>query len=172
MISQKKAPAGIILRAIVIVFLSLVIGVVYNSVSKEGITVRGNWSTKTVSDSLIVPYSYTREDPQAISLSQAMAYFQAHSTIFLDARLEPDFKAGHIPRALNLPFEEFERYYPKVEPLLSKAKTIITYCDGTECEASLFLARLLKTKGFRNLKIFFGGWTEWSKAGLPVQKFD
>jgi rhodanese-related sulfurtransferase len=99
-----------------------------------------------------------------------MTYFQTHSTIFLDARLEPDYKAGHIPKALNLPFEEFEQYYPKVEPLLSRDKNIITYCDGTECEASLFLARLLRTKGFKNLKIFFGGWTEWNKAGLPVQK--
>jgi len=170
--SKKKSPAAVVCQAIIIVFLSLVIGVVYNSISKEGITVKGNWSKKAVSDSLIVPYSYTREDPQAISMSQAMAYFQAHSTIFLDARLEPDFKAGHISRALNLPFEEFEQYYPKLEPLLSKDKVIITYCDGTECEASLFLARLLKTKGFRNLKIFFGGWTEWSKAGLPVQKSD
>ena len=168
--SLKKDPSRIFLQALLIVFFSLNIGVVYNSISKEGITVKGNWSKKVVSDSLIVPYSYTKDDPPAISLGQAMTYFQTHSTIFLDARLEPDYKAGHIPKALNLPFEEFEQYYPKVEPLLSRDKNIITYCDGTECEASLFLARLLKTKGFGNLKIFFGGWTEWNNAGLPVQK--
>ena len=168
--SLKKGSSRIFLQAILIVIFSLIIGVVYNSISKEGITVKGNWSKKVVSDSLIVPYSYLKDDPPAISLGQAMTYFQTHNTIFLDARLEPDYEAGHIPRALNLPFEEFEQYYPKIEPLLSRDKNIITYCDGTECEASLFLVRLLKTKGFENLKIFFGGWTEWNKAGLPVQK--
>lgn len=168
--SLEKGSFRILLQAILIVIFSLIIGIIYNSISKEGITAKGNWSKKVVSDSLIVPYSYTKDDPPAISLGQAMTYFQTHNTIFLDARLEPDYKAGHIPRALNLPFEEFEQYYPKVEPLLSKNKNIITYCDGTECEVSLFLARILKTKGFENLKIFFGGWTEWNKAGLPVEK--
>ncbi|HVP36837.1 MAG TPA: rhodanese-like domain-containing protein [Terriglobales bacterium] len=168
--SIKKDSSRIILQAIAIVIFSLIIGIIYNSFSKEGISVKGNWSKKVVSDSLIVPYSYTKDDPPAISLGQAMTYFQTHNIIFLDARLESDYKAGHISRALNLPFEEFEQYYPKVEPLLPRDKNIITYCDGTECEASLFLARLLKTKGFNNLKIFFGGWTEWSKSGLPVEK--
>ncbi len=170
--NPKKVPTRIVLQAIIIVFFSLILGTVYNSISKEGIALKGNWSKKVISDSLIVPYSYTQDDPPAISLGQAMTYFQTHNTLFLDARLEPDYKAGHIPGALNLPFEEFERYFTKVEPLLSKGKNIITYCDGTECEASLFLARLLKTKGFDHLKIFFGGWTEWNKAGLPVKKSD
>jgi len=168
--SLEKRSSRIFLQSILIIIFSLIIGILYNSISKEGITVKGSWSKKVVSDSLIVPYSYTKDDPPAINLGQAMTYFQTHNAIFLDARLEPDFKTGHIPRALNLPFEEFEQYYPKVKPLLSKDKNIITYCDGTECEASLFLARLLKTEGFNNLKIFFGGWTEWNKAGLPVEK--
>jgi len=168
--SLRENPNKIFFRAVIIAIFSLVIGVIYNSISREGISVKGNWSKKVVSDSLIVPYSYTKDDPPAISLGQAMTYFQTHNTIFLDARLEPDYKTGHIPKALSLPFEEFEQYFPKVESLLSKDKNVITYCDGTECEASLFLARLLKTKGFNNLKIFFGGWTEWNKAGLPVQK--
>lgn len=168
--SFRKTFSGILFQAILIAVFSLIIGIIYNSASREGISVRGNWSRKVVSDSLIVPYSYVKDDPPAISLTQAMADFQSHNTIFVDARLEEDYKAGHIPRALNLPFEEFEQYYPKIEPLLSRDKNIITYCDGTECEASLFLARLLKTKGFKNLKVFFGGWTEWSKAGLPVDK--
>jgi len=168
--SLKKGSSRIFLQAILIVIFSLFIGVIYNTISKEGISLKGNWSKKVLSDSLIVPYSYDKNDPPAITLAQAMTYFQSHNIIFLDARSETDYKAGHISKALNLPFEEFEKYYPKVEPLLTKDKNIITYCDGTECEASLFLARLLRDKGFKNLKIFFGGWTEWNKAGLPVQK--
>jgi rhodanese-related sulfurtransferase len=168
--SSKINFTKILSQAVLIAFFSLIIGVIYNTLSKEGISFKGSWSKKVLSDSLVVPYSYDKADPPAITLTQAMTYFQTHNTIFLDARLEGDYKAGHIPKALNLPFEEFEQYYPKIEPLLSKDKNIITYCDGTECEASLFLARILREKGFKNLKIFFGGWTEWNKAGLPVEK--
>ena len=153
-----------------IVLLSFVTGVIYNIYSKDGISLKGNWSKKILSDSLVVPYSYAKGDPTAITLSQAMTYFQSHNTIFVDARSEADYKTGHVLRALNLPFEDFEQYYPEVESFLSKDKNIIVYCDGTECETSLFLARLLKEKGFDKLKIFFGGWTEWNKAGLPVEK--
>jgi rhodanese-related sulfurtransferase len=168
--SSKKSLPKIYFQAALIVLISILIGVTYNSFSDEGISLKGSWGNKILSDSLIVPYSYYKNDPPAITLSQAMADFQAHNTIFLDARLEVDYKIGHIPKALSLPFEEFEQYYPEVEPLLSKDKNIITYCDGTECETSLFLARLLKERGFENLKIFFGGWSEWEKAGLPVEK--
>ena len=168
--SSKKSFPKIYFQAVLIVLISILIGVIYNTFSKEGISLKGSWGKKVLSDSLIVPYSYDKNDPPAITLSQAMADFQSHNTIFLDARLEVDYKIGHIPKALNLPFEEFEQYYPGIEPLLSKDKNIITYCDGTECETSLFLARLLKERGFEKLKIFFGGWSEWEKAGLPVEK--
>jgi rhodanese-related sulfurtransferase len=168
--SSNKSFLKIIFQAVLIVVFSLFIGVIYNIFSEGGISIKGSWSKKVFSDSLVVPYSYDKADPPAITLTQAMTYFQTHNTIFLDARLEGDYKAGHIPKALNLPFEEFDQYYPKVELLLSKDNNIITYCDGTECEASLFLARILKERGFKNLKIFFGGWTEWNKAGLPVEK--
>ncbi|MCJ7497761.1 MAG: rhodanese-like domain-containing protein [candidate division Zixibacteria bacterium] len=168
--SSNKSIFKFIFQAVLIVVFSLFIGVIYNIFSKGGISIKGSWSNKVFSDSLVVPYSYDKADPPAITLTQAMTYFQTHNTIFLDARLEGDYKAGHIPKALNLPFDEFDQYYPKVELLLTKDKNIITYCDGTECEASLFLARILKERGFKNLKIFFGGWTEWNKAGLPVER--
>lgn len=169
--SLRKNFLRIFFQAILIAFFSFLVGVIYNTFSKEGIVFVGSWGSKVLSDSLSVPYSYDEKiDPPAITLTQAMTDFQSHNTIFLDARLEIDYKIGHISKALNLPFEDFEEYYPKMEPLLSRDKNIVIYCDGTECETSLFLARLLKQKGFENLRIFFGGWTEWKKAGLPVEE--
>jgi rhodanese-related sulfurtransferase len=99
-----------------------------------------------------------------------MMEFQSSNTIFLDARLEFDYEQGHIKGAVNLPYEEFDEFYPKVAPKLTKDKTILAYCDGTECELSLLLTRVLREKGYRYLKVFFGGWSEWEKAGLPIEK--
>ena len=160
----------LLLNGVGTVVFASILALSYNSFSGRGISLKGSWSNRILSDSLIVPYSYQEGDPQAITISEAMMEFQASNTIFLDARSKFDYKQGHIKGALNFPFEEFDDYYPRFSSKLPNDKTIIAYCDGTECELSLFLTRVLREKGYQYLKIFFGGWEEWEKAGLPIEK--
>jgi len=160
----------IFLKAIGIVILGSFVGIIYNSLSSQGITLKGSWSRKVVQDSLVVPYSYQEGDPPAISLDYAMMKFQSEQTIFVDARYPEDYESGHIKGAINFPYEEFDKYSSQVLPKLPFDKEIITYCDGTECEASLLLARELRNKGYKNIEIFFGGWSEWKKADLPIEE--
>ncbi len=141
----------------------------YNTFSSKGITLKGSWSSKLTSDSVIVPYSYQKDDPPAVSLDYVQMKFQSSKVIFLDARMPVDFKAGHIKGAINLPYEEFEQFSPQVLPKLPVNEEIIAYCDGSECEASLLLSRELRDLGYRNVKIFFGGWSEWQMAGLLIE---
>jgi rhodanese-related sulfurtransferase len=162
--------ANILLKTVLIILIGSATGLVYNAISPGGIVLKGNWSPKITSDSLVVPYGYEEGvDPPAISLDYAMMKFQSRKTIFLDARYLEDFKAGRIKGAINLPYEEFEEYAPGILPMLPKDEEIIAYCDGTECETSLLLARELREMGYENLTVFFGGWQEWLKAGLPVE---
>ena len=166
---MKNTFLTIFLKAVFIFILSAVIGMTYNALSGKGIALVGSWSSKMTSDSLLVPPSYVEGiDPQAISLDDAMMYFQSKEAIFLDARYKDEFDYGHIKGAINLPFEEFDKYYYSVKNKLPLDRTLIIYCSGTECEASLFLARLLRGLGYRNLKVFFGGWEGWQKANLPI----
>lgn len=158
----------IILKTLIIILLGSAIGLLYNTFSPNGITLKGSWSNKITSDSLEVPYSYKEGDPPAVSLDYAQMKFQSARVIFLDARLPGDFKAGHIRGAINLPYEEFDQRAPLVLPGLPASGEIITYCDGIECDASLLLARELQDLGYKNIKIFFGGWAEWQKAGLSI----
>lgn len=167
---RRSVFVKLILSGVVTVVFASILALSYNSFSDRGISSKGSWSNKIVSDSLIVPYSYQEGDPQAITISEAMMEFQASHTIFLDARSEFDYKQGHIKGALNLPCEEFDEFYPKVAPRLDKDKTMVAYCDGTECELSLLLTRDLRELGYQDLKIFFGGWEEWKGAGLPIEK--
>lgn len=166
----KRNFSSIFLKAVGIIIFAFILALSYNSFSGRGISLKGTWSNKILSDSLIVPYSYQKGDPQAITLSEAMMEFQSSNTIFLDARLEFDYRQGHIKGAVNLPYEEFDEFYPKVAPKIAKDKIIVAYCDGTECESSLLLARVLREEGYQHLKVFFGGWSEWEKAGLPIEK--
>jgi len=159
----------ILLKTLVIILFGSVIGLTYNALSPGGITLKGNWSPRTNSDSLVVPYGYEEDvDPPAVSLDYAVMKFQSKNTVFLDSRYPEDFKVGHIKGAINLPFEDFEEHAPRVLPNLPKDEEIIAYCDGTECETSLLLARELRELGYKDVKVFFGGWQEWKKAGLSV----
>lgn len=166
---QRPRFFHIFLKAVGIVIFAAFVGIIYNSLSPQRITLKGSWSRKVVQDSLVVPYSYQQNDPPAVSLDYAMMKFQSQGTIFVDARYPEDDNSGHIKGAINFPYEQFEQYSSKVLPKLSFDKEIITYCDGTECETSLLLARELRDKGYKNLKIFFGGWSEWQKAELPIE---
>ena len=162
--------SDILLKTALIILIGSAMGLIYNAVSPGGIALKGNWSPKITSDSLVVPYGYEEDgDPPAISLDYAMMKFQSRKTIFLDARYPEDFKAGRIKGAINLPYEESEEYAPQVLPKLPQEEEIIAYCDGTECEESLLLARELRELGYEDIKVFFGGWQEWLKAGLPVE---
>lgn len=82
-----------------------------------------------------------------------------------------EYKNGHIPGALNFYADEFDKYAPQVMPkLLDKNQEIITYCHGTSCDLSIELAQNLMDAGYTNVKVFFGGWPQWKKAGYPTKR--
>ncbi len=168
--NQKTSFSNILSKAIIMVCAGSLIGILNNTFSQKGIKLVGTWGNRTISDSVVVPHNYEPEDPEAVTLGQVMKSFESEEAIFVDCRLKEDYHLGHISGAVSLPWEEFEEYYPDLTRTLSEAKEIIAYCDGDECELSLLLARELADLGYKNVKVFFGGWLEWKEAGLPVEK--
>ena len=168
--NRKSRFSNIVFKAMIVVCAGLVIGILNNTFSRNGIKLIGNWGNKTISDSLIVPNNYQPDDPEAVTLSWALERFKSSEAIFIDCRLKEDYDLGHIKGAVNLPWEQFDEYFPQLKSILSESKEIIAYCDGNECELSLLLARELVGLGYENVNVFFGGWLEWKKAGLPVEK--
>ncbi|MBW1678538.1 MAG: rhodanese-like domain-containing protein [Deltaproteobacteria bacterium] len=47
---------------------------------------------------------------------------------------------------------------------------IITYCEGIECSSAEDLSVLLKEIGYEDVKVFTGGWEEWTENGMPVDE--
>jgi rhodanese-related sulfurtransferase len=90
--------------------------------------------------------------------------------VFLDARAPADYQAGHIANALSLPAEAFPQHWPQVAPYLATDSRIVCYCDGTECDLSHELARMLREAGYTNVHLLRNGWTEWSRAGYPTSQ--
>ena len=103
-----------------------------------------------------------------ITLQEAEGLFSAGEALFIDSRPEEDFQAGHILGAENIPFEERKDEEVLDLPSLLTEETVVIYCDGSECNSSLELAKVLNQKGLKDIRIFFGGWVEWVREGLPV----
>lgn len=92
------------------------------------------------------------------------------TTVFLDARKPEDYATGHIPGAINFYADDFETFAPRVLPSLDSKKTYVIYCNGTTCDLSHHLAERLSEQGFAHLKVFFNGWSEWTKAGYATRE--
>ena len=104
-----------------------------------------------------------------ISLAMAKDSYESHNALFIDARHEFDFQAGHIRGAVNVALNQYETQRTRLNGI-SKDKLLIVYCDGAECNSSIELTVKLMESGFSNVKVFFGGWQEWISAKLPLEK--
>jgi rhodanese-related sulfurtransferase len=107
-----------------------------------------------------------------VGLPEFRSAVETKSTLILDARPSVFFEQGHVPGALNLARDNFAHDYRHLAPVLQPAtdKPTIVYCSGGDCHDSRLVANALLSLGFSNVRVFTGGWEEWSKAGLPVSK--
>jgi rhodanese-related sulfurtransferase len=101
----------------------------------------------------------------------------AEGLLFLDSRGHDDFAAGHIPGALAVPLDRVQASR-KSDPGskwagtldFPGAQTLVIYCEGGDCQTSISLAKIIHDKGYKDIRIFSGGWAEWSAAGLPEER--
>lgn len=153
------------------VIAAAALGAARNAIAPGGIDWIGQWADPFISssDSTIArPTSALPNDPPFLTFEQAKAKHSDPKVIFVDARYPEDYQQGHMPGAILLPFEMFDGFWPGVEPRLPRDREIVTYCAGTDCELSLFLARLLRDKGYEHVEIFYGGAELWKDNRMPM----
>ena len=97
---------------------------------------------------------------------------QADAVIFIDARDEEHYRAGHIPGAYH--FDRFrpEDYLANVVAVCLAAQQIVFYCNGGDCDDSEHAAIMLRDSlSLPKEKVFVygGGIDEWGAHGLPVE---
>ena len=111
---------------------------------------------------------------QPLESSQAIALFhdlrvEQELVVFVDARDDRHYQAGHIPGAFQLDPYHAELYLPTLLPVCQTAEQIVIYCNGGDCEDSESAALVLTAAGVSatNLFIYTGGWSEWATNGQP-----
>lgn len=109
---------------------------------------------------------------KSIDFQAAVDYFKKGTAIFADARPLPAFAAGHIEGALHLDPAEFDQWSNQIFSSAPLGATIITYCEGAQCDLSRELAEKLAWLGFEKVYYMNDGWGKWQKQGLPSKKSD
>lgn len=73
------------------------------------------------------------------------------------------FRAKHIPGSEH--FNTSEETFDALDP----DEVIVVYCTSDDCHASIALYHALVDRGYRNVRRYSGGLTEWEAAGLPLE---
>ena len=107
-----------------------------------------------------------KQTVKEISVADAKADIDAGKVaVILDCRTDKEFKAGHLPKAINIPRGLLEFQVAKEIP--NKSGYVICYCKsgGRSCLATSTLEKM----GYTNVKSMAGGWKAWVKGGYPVE---
>jgi rhodanese-related sulfurtransferase len=144
-----------------LLLVAAALGFTYTAAFERGLFARPTPTRTAESTGLYAPAMVTRE--------QARAYFESGAAVFIDARHEFDYKLGHIRGSINIPLNTYETAKVGLDTI-PKSRLLVAYCDGAECNSSIELSVKLMKDGYTNIKMFFGGWREWSASNLPTEK--
>jgi rhodanese-related sulfurtransferase len=86
--------------------------------------------------------------------------------VVIDLRDNAAFKTGHIVDAINVPKQELEKHFAKMENYKEKPIILVANLD-TEATA---LIPKLSAQGFKKIYILANGFAAWKNASLPLVK--
>lgn len=107
-----------------------------------------------------------------IGLAEALRFhrYGQEFMLWLDARNDELFQAGHIAGALQIHYYEQQPYLAAFSQAVAERNpmALVVYCKGKDCHDSHFLAEDLQKQGFNTIFVYRDGFEDWVKAGGPV----
>ena len=130
-----------------IISLSIIIGVFF--------TLPFNQNTVTL--------TYAKDSE--VDISQVESAIEDSAIVIIDARPEFQYEFGHIPGAINIPYNS--RTIPEIIDNESlRKKPLIVYCSSALCGAAGKLAQEMRRLGCEDVKVYAGGWQEWQETRI------
>ena len=89
---------------------------------------------------------------------------EGRKVFLIDVRKPKEYEAGHIEDALNIPYDQVERYADTFD----REFPLVFYCISSSWRAP-YSANLLKDLGFQNVYILEGGIVAWKAGGQTIR---
>ena len=83
--------------------------------------------------------------------------------LVLDVRSESEYRSGHVPGAVHIPFRSVGSRHTEIP--FGKDQAIVVYCAHGPRAA--WAARALRNAGYTNVVYLEGHRSSWEDAGLP-----
>ena len=91
-------------------------------------------------------------------------FVKGGNIVLVDLRSAKDSAAGHIPRAVNIPFAGLEDAEDDF-PVMKAQAPIVLYGDGSQVKKA---AKMIKGWGYKSISAVDGGFANWQAASNPV----
>ena len=185
---------AVVFEALLIATLGLVFAIAANALSPRGLRLSRNYFPDTRTPPSAADSTATTTTPVSTNAANATAQrlrqrglqlvssnelvnlfrdprYEQGLVVFLDARDNQHYAAGHIPGAWQFHHYRAEDYLPTILPVCLTAVQVVVYCNGGECEDSEFATIMLRDAGVprETLFVYAGGIIEWKANGLPVE---
>src|SRR4051812_24857818 len=113
---------------------------------------------------VMAAYFRARDAMEPVSRAELTERLRDGLVTVLDVRPENEFRLGHLPSALNIPWPELEQRLAE----LPQDREIVAYCRGPYCILSFEAVAALRARGYA-VRRLEDGYPEWKAAGLPVE---
>lgn len=183
---------AVLLEAIVVAIIGMALAFSANQFSPRGLALGRNYSPGSAvaavragantqppdggSSTQLLERQLATEGLQLADSHRTLQLFQDSTreqglVIFVDARNDEHYEAGHIPGAFQLDHYHPEKYLGLVLPACQAAQKIVVYCKGGSCEDSEQTALFLRDAGVpkERLFVYAGGFDEWQAKHRPVE---
>jgi rhodanese-related sulfurtransferase len=146
---------SLIFQTAIIIILSVICGLIYNSISKTGIS--------------IVYKPLNLESGSYLTIEQTLYLLTEGRTLFIDTRYEDEFEQAHIKNAKNLSGNATRQEIMKFFESVPKDQQIVIYCSSPACNSSKRLAGFLTYLGYKKVLIYLEGFKEWETKNFPIE---
>jgi len=102
--------------------------------------------------------------PFRIGTSQVRRLLDQGRALLLDARDPGQYAKGHIPGAINVPYEKPGEAESAIENL-PEDKVLICHCEGPPCDLGELLAWELTSRGLEGVAVYHEGINAWLESG-------
>jgi rhodanese-related sulfurtransferase len=114
---------------------------------------------------LVQSFLQDRSPLQSITTAELLEQMKTGDVVILDVRPELEYRAGHIPQARSIPFDELETRLNEVP----RKQEIIAYCRGPYCVFADEAVTLLQKHGYHARRLV-EGLPDWQALNLPVER--
>jgi len=156
----------LILKAAGIVVLAALVGLLFNLANPRAIPY---FSPKSYDVIVSCPQEEKAPGIKKIT-SRELNEMRVAGVVIVDSRPAPEYREGHIPGAISLPYDPLACPDPKIVEMIKGREQVVVIYGGTSPDEGVALAQVLHHQGVPMVAHLDGGFPAWVEAGMMVKK--